>query len=319
MGRQFRFLQIPNFSHHRPPSYSYSLDDIYNLATRLGWLWKKSKTRPFSPEFKYLGFTWNLNDKTVQISKSKKLRYLSKLKFWTPGQKFSRNETESVLGTLVHCSLALPDSCSHLPAISRFASSFNHFSSPFVRRSPNPSVLTDISWWRTRLSDDFCGSSLSKPPNASPVQFWVDASSLWGIGIILNDEWDAWRLCPGWDRDGRNIGWAEMVAIELGLLFAIHCGYSDIHFLIRSDNQGVIHAIEGGKLRSPEQNSVLQWITLLLSQHKLWISSLYIPSLDNLADPPSRGLLALNQSLANSTFSLPTSLYPFLLHAPIVP
>ena len=260
-----------------------------------------------------------LNDKTVQIPKSKKLRYLSKLKFWILGQKFSRNETESVLGTLVHCSLALPDSRSHLPAISRFASSFNHFSSPFVCRSPNPSVLTDISWWRTRLSDDFCGSSLSKPPNASPVQFWVDASSLWGIGIILNDEWDAWRLCPGWDRDGRNIGWAEMVAIELGLLFAIHHGYSDIHFLIRSDNQGVIHAIEGGKSRSPEQNSVLQWITLLLSQHKLWISSLYIPSLDNLADPPSRGLLALNQSLANSTFSLPTSLYPFLLHAPIVP
>ena len=225
---------------------------------RLGWLWKKSKTRPFSPEFKYFSFTWNLNDKMVQIPEPKKLRYLSKLELWIPGQKFSKKETESVLGTLVHCTLALPDGRSHLPAISQFASSFNHFSSPFVCRSPNPSILTDIAWWHTCLSDSFCGSSLSKQPNTSPVQFWVNASSSWGIRIILEDEWDAWKLCPGWDKDGCNIRWAEMVAIKLGLLFAIHRGYSEIHFLVKSDNQGVIQAIEGGKLRSPEQNSVLQ-------------------------------------------------------------
>ena len=50
-----------------------------------------------------------------------------------------------------------------------------------------------------------------------------------------------------------------MVAIELGLLFAIHHGYSEIHFFVKSDNQGVIQAIEGGKSRSPEQNSVLPY------------------------------------------------------------
>ena len=73
-------------------------------------------------------------------------------------------------------------------------------------------------------------------------------------------------LRPGWAKDGRNIGWAEMVAIKLGLLFAVHQGYSDIHFVVKSDNQGVIHAIEGGKSRSPEQNSVLQRITSLLAR-----------------------------------------------------
>ena len=138
----------------------------------------------------------------------------------------------------------------------------------------------------------------------SSVEFWVDASSSWGIGIILDGEWDAWKLSHGWDTNGRNIGWAEIVAIELGLLFAIHRGYSDVHFLIKSDNQGVIHAIEGGKSRSPEQNTVLQHITLLLSNHKFWISSLYVPSLDNLADPPSRGLPAPNRSRASSTFQI---------------
>ena len=311
----FVFFRFPISTSSIPLSFAYSLTDIYDLATRLGWPWKDSKTRPFAPEFKYLGFIWDLANKTVQIPFSKKVRYLSKLEPWVVGQKFSRKEAESVLGTLVHCSLAVPNGRSRLPSISRFTTSFNYLSSPFARRTPNPSVLSDINWWRTQLSDVFCGSTLSKPPVTNSIEFWVDASSSWGIGIILGDEWDAWKLQPGWDKGGRNIGWAEIIAIELGLLFAIHRGHSDIHFLVKSDNQGVIHAIEGGKSRSSEQNSVLQRITLLLSHHKLWISSLYVPSIDNLADLPSRGLPALNRSRADSTFSLPFILQPFLVRA----
>ena len=79
----------------------------------------------------------------------------------------------------------------------------------------------------------------------SPVEFWVDASSSWGVGLVFDGTWDAWKFSPGWDSDGRYIGWAEIVAIELGLLFAVHCGYTDTHFLIKSDNQGVILTIEG--------------------------------------------------------------------------
>jgi hypothetical protein len=310
----FVFFRFPILITSGTPSFSYSLKDIYDLADQLGWPWKDSKTKPFAPEFKYLGFVWNLADKTVQLPDSKKTRYLVKLEPWTTGRKFSRKDAESILGTLVHCSLAIPDGRSRLPSLSRFTASFNFFSSPFVHRSPNPSVLSDIGWWRLQLSAEFCGSVLSKPPVVSPLSFWVDASSSWGIGIILGEEWDSWMLKPGWDKDGRNIGWAEIVAIELGLLFAIHHGYSDIHFSIKSDNQGVIHAIQGGRSRSPQQNLVLQRITLLLSHHRLWISSVYIPSLDNLADPPSRGTPPLGFTRASSTFTLPDPLLPFLSH-----
>jgi hypothetical protein len=312
------FFRFPSPTTDNTITFSYSLSDIYDVAIRLGWPWKRSKTRPFSHEFKYLGFLWDLSAKTVQIPEAKKLRYLSKLEPWVSGTKFSRKDTESLLGTLVHCSLAVPDGRSRLPSLSCFASSFNYTSSPFIQRSPSSGVLSDISWWRTKLSTVFCGSVLSKPPPSAPVEFWVDASSSWGIGIVLGDEWDTWRLQPGWNKNGRNIGWAEMVAIELGLRFAVHRGFSNTHFTIKSDNQGVIHAIEGGKSRSPEQNSVLQRITLLLSQHKLWVSSLYVPSLDNLADPPSRGLAALDRSRADTTFSLPPILQSLLIRAPVI-
>src|SRR5271156_2863271 len=164
----FVFFRFPLPSTEPIPSFSYSLTDIYAVATRLGWPWKPSKTRPFASEFKYLGFSWDLVSKTVQLPPLKKTRYLSKLEPWVVGKKFSKKETESILGTLVHCSLVLPDGRSRLPAISRFATSFNFVPSPFIRLSPNPSVLSDIAWWRTQLSTDFCGSSLSKPPPASP-------------------------------------------------------------------------------------------------------------------------------------------------------
>ena len=316
----FVFFRFPLPCNSFPPTYSYSLSDIYNVARRLGWPWKVSKTRPFAPEFKYIGFLWNLSTKSVQIPEDKKLRYLAKLEAWTPGQKFSKKDVESILGTLVHCSLAFPTGRSRLPSISRFASSFNHFSSPFIQRSPNPSILSDIDWWRSQLSAKFCGSILSRPPPISSIEFWVDASSSWGIGIVLGKEWDAWKLKNGWDTNGHNIRWAEITAIELGLLFGIHRGYSNTHFLIKSDNQGVIHVMEGGKSRSPEQNAVLQRITLLLSQYNLWISSLYVPSADNLADPLSHGLPAPNCVHASviSTINLPTMLQPFLVHVPVV-
>ena len=175
---------------------------------------------------------------------------------------------------------------------------------------------TELNFGNTslQLSDDFCGSIITKPPEIDPVEFWVDASSSWGIGIIFGNDWDFWKFRPGWDKNGRNIGWAEFVAIELGLLFAIDRGYSDVHFRIKSDNQGVIHAIEGGKSRSPEQNTVLQRITLLLSSHKLWISSFYVPSSENLADLPSRGLPAPNRFRASHSFILPFCLQPFLIY-----
>ena len=259
-----------------------------------------------------------MSTKSVQIPDVKKSRYLLKLHSWTEGQKFSRKDAESILGTLVHCSLAIPDGRSRLPALYRFVSSFNNSASPFIRRSPNPSVLSDIDWWRHTLSVNFCGSFLAKPPLPSPIQFWVDASSSWGIGIIFEHEWDAWMLHPGWDKGSRDIGWAEIVAIELGLLFAVHRGFSDIHFIINSDNQGVIHAIEGGKSRNSEQNLVLQRITALMACQSLWISSRYVPSADSLADLPSRGIPPPLFSRTDTTFLLPTSLLPFLIRASVI-
>jgi hypothetical protein len=75
----FVFFRYPVSLISSSSSFSYSLADIYTLASQLGWPWKDSKTKPFSLRFKYLGFSWSLSAKTVEILPEKKARYLAKL------------------------------------------------------------------------------------------------------------------------------------------------------------------------------------------------------------------------------------------------
>ena len=292
--------------------HHYSLEDLFVIARRLGWPWKDSKTRPFNSSFRYLGFDWDIPSRIVSIPDGKKDRYLEKLSTWVHGRKFTRKETESILGTLVHCSLILPNGRSWLPALSCFTASFNHSTSPFIRRTPNTSVINDVSWRRHELSKDVCGSVLSQPLPPQDFGIWVDTSISWGIGIVFNGFRQSWRLKSGWNRNGRDIGWAEFVALELGILFAISHNFSNIHFLIHSDNQGVIHALKGGKSRNYEQNLVLQWITELSTTSNIHISPTYTPSAENLADKPSRGIALVHLPHSSFSLSIHSNLIPFI-------
>ena len=167
-------------------SYHYSLEDIYAITDPLGWPWKHSKTHDFNDEFKYLGFIWSFDRKTITIPPDKCSRYLTKLSRWNTGQTFTQKDAESLLGTLVHCTLALPDGRSRLPALSRFASSFNYLpqANPFTRRSPSKLVFDDIIWWREQLSRETCSSILHSPPPPLKTELWIDASTGWELELF---------------------------------------------------------------------------------------------------------------------------------------
>ena len=193
----FVFFRFPLSITSGSPIFPYFLSDIYDLAKQLGWPWKISKTRPFATEFKYLGFTWDLSAKTVQIPASKKLRYLAKIQPWSTTQKFSKKRWSrfSVPSCIVHSPSQMVGHTCPPSLASRHPSIFHHH--PSLKKSPSSAVLSDIQWWRAQLSADFTGSSLARPPPTSTVEFWVDASSSWGIGVVFGNEWDAWQLSPG--------------------------------------------------------------------------------------------------------------------------
>jgi hypothetical protein len=55
----------------------------------------------------------------------------------------------------------------------------------------------------------------------------------WGISFVLSNKWVAWELIPGWKADGRDIGWAEMVAVKLALQVLIANNLSNSHIIIQ--------------------------------------------------------------------------------------
>jgi hypothetical protein len=309
----------PSLSSNPDNLYPYDLSLVQQLADTLGWPWKPSKTQPFASSFRYLGFIWDLKAKSVHIPDEKRTKYLRKLNEWLAREKHSRKEAESLLGTLVHCSLAIPDGRSRLPALSHFVTSFNG-KSLFSQRTPSPTSIRDILWWQECLQSSMPGSSIKPPPPPTDIDLWVDASTSFGIGVVFDHEWDSWELLHGWDHNPqRKIGWAETVALECGIRLAIHRGAHNVHIVIKSDNMGVIGALAGGKSRNNEQNTVLQRITTILHTHSLWVSTLYTPSSLNLADPPSRGIPLDNLIRSPDTFILPDVLIPLLLSQPVLP
>jgi hypothetical protein len=112
--------------------------------------------------------------------------------------------------------------------------------------------------------------------------------------------------------DGREIGWAEFVALELAVLTALQCKISNATLVVRSYNQGVVHAFAAEYSRRPVQNVVLRRILLALHERGLWLRVVWIASADNPADGPSRGVFPPWNKLLASPLKVPQVLRPFV-------
>lgn len=294
----FCFPTTPSLS--GPWSYTYTEQLIWDTAAELGWPWSPSKHFPFSTVFTYIGFVWDLNAKTVHIPDKKKTKFLAKLLVWDAGNSVTALECDSIIGTLNHCCNVVVGGRSHLPTLYRFRASFKNLQNSHSLHKITKSVASDISWWCTCLSAEWCGMAITCKPTPHVSKIFVDASTSWGIGFIMDGKWLAWPLILGWKTDDRDIGWAEMVAVELALCAVIKSGIQNTHLIFRSDNSGVVGAMKVAMSRNYQQNGILRCIIFLCQEHAIWITTDWVPSLNNLADGPSRG-----------EFPPATDLFPF--------
>ncbi|KAG2123380.1 hypothetical protein BD769DRAFT_1359642 [Suillus cothurnatus] len=102
-----------------------------------------------------------------------------------------------------------------------------------------------------------------------------------------------------------------MVAIELTLRSIIAAGFCNAHFILCSDNSGVVGAFHAGLSHNAQQNSVLHRIICLLLEHSLWLTTIWVPSKDNLADGPSWGIFPIAPKFMHAAY-IPTALCPFM-------
>lgn len=302
------------YPHGAQIPYSYSFDSslVFNTASFLGLPWSLPKFVDFSFSFTYLGFLWDIPNRTVQIPSAKKKKFSDRCILWFSGQKKTLRDAQQLFGSLNHCCLVLRTARTRLHSLRSFVCRFPPNASPFLSMPVPDTLSADLSWWLEAFKQPFLGSSIATPPPPLPLNIYVDASTSWGIGILINDKWAAWKFLPGALQDGRAIGWAEMVAVELAvsLLCSVHPHHS--HFFIHSDNQGVVGAITSCFSRGASQNSSLSRLSSVLLNHDCFLSTSYIPSAQNPADPISRGLLPLSSSRLKTKLRLHENLLPYL-------
>lgn len=293
-------------------TFAYSADLIWNIADELRWPWAPSKFVDFATSFNYIGFLWHLSTKTVELPEKKKIKYLDRLSSWIRGSTHTLKEAESLIGTLNHVCLVVPEGRSHLVSLFKFRGGFKNTSSGAVKHRLPPGTADDLGWWRLHLQDTFVGMKIIVPPDPLNNMIFVDASTSWGIGLVLDGRWLAWQFKDDWRREGREIGWAEMVAVELAIRTLVNGKFSNCHIIVRSDNQGVIGALKAGSSRGTQQNLILREIVRLIQDHSVWVSMIWVPTSDNLADNPSRGIFQGRDTLYPFPPRLPFHLSPFL-------
>ena len=154
------------------------------------------------------------------------------------------------------------------------------------------------------------------------LEIFVDASSV-GIGFVFGTQCLSWmftntsKLPLG--GDGRVVmSWAELLAVELGLRALIAAGYRSMTITIRSDNTGVIDALEKKSwCQKYGIETILQNILSLCRENEIQLKPSWVSTKENLADMPSRGVFPPWSHAFKFPPKLPTKLTKLL--KPIVP
>ncbi|CDO69281.1 hypothetical protein BN946_scf185042.g183 [Trametes cinnabarina] len=301
-------------------TYGHSVDDIFELGERLGIPWHNVKWRPHDFEGTYLGFAWNISDKTVSLPERKRTKYLTRVEdaldlVAKSAKRMSRETAQKLSGTLSHCTFVYPRGRTYLSGLFAFVASFT---SEHIPRYPPKSVISDLKWWHDLLQRDSDRRVLVPKGTPQDADVWVDASSTWGIGIVVGKEWDAWRWKgprEAWHKNGRDIGWVEMIALEMAVRRLVELGWENADLLVRSDNEGVIKAFKRGRSRNWQVNLAIRRTELLCMEKNIKILPIYVNTKDNRADPVSRGIPGPDITRFWSSFEIPQEVSEFTAHA----
>lgn len=114
-----------SYTYHHP-----NLEPVFKIAGHLGIPLHPEKVQNFGTLITYVGFDWDIANKTVSLPEKKRLKYLGKLQSflatYSPhGVKLYLKPLESLHGSLMHCTFVIRAGRSYLKATQRFMHTFN--------------------------------------------------------------------------------------------------------------------------------------------------------------------------------------------------
>ncbi|KAE8186781.1 hypothetical protein CF328_g7127 [Tilletia controversa] len=286
-----------------------AINDILAVNRELDFTWNPENTVDFRADPKYIGWVFNIPERKAVLPREKAEKYVDRASPFEKGLQQDKHTTQKLLGSLQHVAFVARDLRLHLGSIASFLASCPE-EKQYQKRFIPVEVQKEAGFWVKALSTVPFVRSFALSPNRFPDTVWVDASTEWGIGVLVGEAWGAWKWLPGWETDGRGIGWAEAIALEFGLLAAKACGASNSTIDFRSDNQGVLYSYKRGHSRGKQINTVLKRVVDLERDDRIQLDIKYIESEPNPGDGPS---------IFPSGPRLPTFKIPPLVSAYVVP
>lgn len=168
--------------------YTFDRDSCMACIARLGIPWHPTKTGvQFDFEMIFIGFFWDLINRRVSLPEVKRQKFLTwfttLLHMIELHERLSLREIQVIHGSLVHVCFVYVSGSSHLPSISNFMSQFN--SNTFIRWRPSDASHKALIWWKNQLSIPKFFGQLRPLQPLQDLHIFVDASTSWGIGIII--------------------------------------------------------------------------------------------------------------------------------------
>ena len=131
----------------------------------------------------------------------------------------------------------------------------------------------------------------SGPCDITDHNVFSDANSGVGIAVIISNRWRAWNLLPGWNSDGRDIGWAKGIGSKLLVQVILASSQPGQYFRVFRYNKGIIKGWWKERSQNRQTDIVFRWVhNISAAASKCTIIMCYITSKNNPADAPSWGI-----------------------------
>jgi len=201
--------------------YDYDHAKILRRIESLGISWHEEKGDDnFTFITTFIGFQWDIPQKLVSLPEAKRLKFHERVRRFL--NNFSENnhpcqliDVEKLHGSLCHVAFVYTNGCSHLPSLSNFTASFHSKDRNFITRYPPRAMIKDLEWWLEELSSPCLAHQLRPRGPLQDLGLFVDASTSWGIGVVMGASWAAFHQSPTWKIPGQDICWLETVTVEL--------------------------------------------------------------------------------------------------------
>jgi hypothetical protein len=270
-----------------------SMTEIVSRSKSLGVKTNEAKVSHFAQEQKFIGFIWNGSTKTVRLPEAKRIDRMNQIKvFLNPANQATFNQVEVLAGRLNHVSLLLPQLRCYICSVYRWLKNWIKRKAP--RFTPQD-VLEDLNFWHQTLHS-FENTRLVANPTPEEIGWVGDASSSFGIGVLIGRRWSQLKVTPGWNtatNPPRTIAWLETVAIRIGLLMLkklkVKRGRTLIVWTDNTTSENLIHNRKSNDRWANEEWKLIQ---TLLIELQIDIAAKRVTSSDNSADGLSRGTQA---------------------------